>query len=62
MRGSYPFAVLHTFKQTGSIPATIDYARAVSRQTMTKSEAIAYVQAVIKTDGHPDLLDLYEGK
>lgn len=59
IKGNYPFAVLHVFRTEGFKPA-LDYTKRVCRVEINHQEALAYLTAVIKTSGHPKLLDLYE--
>ena len=57
-KGNYPFAVLHAYRTSGLVDA-LEYAMSISKEEMTKREAINYVRDVVKTSGHPDLIDLY---
>lgn len=59
MKGNFPFAVLHRFKTEGFTSA-VQYAQSICREVMSKKEAVEYLKAVIKTEGQPKLLDLYE--
>lgn len=59
MKGNYPYAVLHIFKTEG-FGVAIAYAIQVAKEKLSREEARQYVQNVVKTNGQPHLIDLYE--
>jgi hypothetical protein len=58
-KGNYPFAILHAYRTEG-IPAAIVLAEKLSKEPLTKEEALQYVKAVVETKGQPQILDLIE--
>lgn len=58
IKGNYPFAVLHVYRTEG-LKKAMKYAASVCKEKMNLSEAREYVDACVKTNGHPGLLDLY---
>lgn len=58
IRGNYPYAVLHAYKTEGFNAARL-YAQKIAKETVTPQEAAAYVAACVRTNGQPQLLDLF---